>query len=350
MKLAFWVTLLLIFRFTPLLAQPTKPADYGLKHFTIEDKNLGLINFYVSQKDINEVKPLLVVLDGSGYIPLVTLVKLNHQERIYNSFDPELLTLFENYHVVLIGKPGIQFCDTVVTPLDSIDFETLVSRYLKPSETFQKRNSLYWRADAASGVIDFLFKNLPVDKKKVVVYGYSEGGQVAPYLALKNKKVTHCISVVGGGLNQFYDFILALRIQAAKREITPDEAQNGIDSLYKIFTDIYDHPANTKKQWEGNTYLRWASYSSNPPLNSLLKLNIPIFMAVCGKDTNSPIFGLDYVKLAFLQHGKDNLTYNVYPNYDHFFNEITEDDGQGVMKNHKLELLNDILQWLENNK
>lgn len=73
-------------------------------------------------------------------------------------------------------------------------------------------------------------------------------------------------------------------------------------------------------------------------------------MAVCGKDTNSPIFGLDYVKLAFLQHGKDNLTYNVYPNCDHFFNELAEQDGQNVMINHKEELLNDILQWLDNVK
>lgn len=324
------------------------PADYGLKHFIIDDKELGPINFYVSQKNIDRLEPLLIVLDGSGYFPLVTLVKLNHQEVVYNSFDPDLLSLFKDYHVVLISKPGIQFCDTVTVPLDSIDFETLASRYLKPPETFQKRNSLYWRVDAASRVIDSLFKVLPIDKEKVVVYGYSEGGQVAPYLALKNKNITHCVSIVGGGLNQFYDFILALRIKVAKKEITPDEAQKGIDSLYKIFTDIYAHPASTEKEWEGNTYLRWASYSSNPPLKSLLKLNIPIFMAVCGQDTNSPILGLDYVKLAFLQHGKDNLTYDVYPKCDHFFNEIAEQNDQKVLINHKQELFSDILQWLEN--
>lgn len=346
MRLLFSIIILLTINFSQLFAQPTQPKDYGLKSFSIIDKKLGQINFYVSKENINKPKPLLIALDGSGYFPLVTLVKLNKHETVYATFDQDILALSKDYHVVLISKPGIKFCDTVITHLDSINFETLAEQFLKPTEEFQRRNSLYWRVNSASKVIDYLFNTIPIDKKKVIVYGYSEGGQVVPKLALTNKKITHCVSIVGGGLNQFYDFIIDLRVKAAKGEISNDEAQKGIDSLYQIFTDIYTHPTNTKKEWEDNTYLRWASYCTDMPLNSLTKLKIPIFMVACGNDKNSPVYGLDYVKLEFLRLGKHNLTYKVYPNCDHFFNETFEKDGKTIIINHKTEMINGMLKWL----
>lgn len=325
-------------------AQPANPADYGLKAFSIQDKQLGTINFYVSAAGIDSTKPLLVALDGSGHFPLTTLVRLKKQMLVYNSFDNDILQLADKFHIVFISKPGVQFCDTVNINADSVHFEQ-VAEQIKPPAEYIKRASLYWRSEAASAVINYLYKRIPVNKQKVIVYGYSEGGQVVPRLAVINKKITHCASIVGAGLNQLYDWFTAQRVKAAKGEITHHEAQRRIDSLMAVFADIYRHPTATDKEWEGHSYLRWGSYCTDIPLESLTKLTIPIFMAVGSNDSNSPIYGLDYVPLEFLRLGKQNLTYKVYPT-DHFFNEVKQSDGKEEVISHKQEMIEDLLKWL----
>lgn len=336
------------FSFHQLFAQPTTPKDFGLKAFHIKDKELGEINFYVSNENINQKLPLILELDGSGYFPLATLVKSNSREQVFTFFDRDILNLAYSYHVVLISKPGIKFCDTVVTHSDVINTDSLAN-LLKPTKEFLRRNSLSWRVNSASRVIDYLMHSIPVDTTEVVAYGYSEGGQVVPKLSLVNRHITHCISVAGGGLNQFYDFITDLRVRAASGKISRDRAQQQIDSLYQIFSDIYKHPKDVNKQWEGNSYLRWASYTADAPLNSLVKLHIPILMIACGNDVNSPVYGLDYVKLDFLRLGKSNLTYKVYPDCDHFFNETIDKDGKTIVVNHKKEMIDFVISWLNNN-
>jgi len=328
------------------LAQPVHPADYGLQAFSIKDRQLGTINFYVTASGIDSTKPLLLVLDGSGHFPLATLVRFKAKMMVMNSFDQELLRLKERFHLVFISKPGVAFCDTVDMEGDNIDMEQLAER-LKPSAEYTKRASLNWRSGAGSVVIDYLCRKLPVNRQKVIVYGYSEGGQVVPHLAASNKKVTHCASIVGSGLNQLYDWLTAQRILAAKGAITHAEAQRRIDSLMHVFADIYSHPDAIDKEWEGHSYLRWASYGAHPALLSLTKLKIPVFMAVGSNDSNSPIYGLDYVPLEFLRLGKKNLTYKVYPT-DHFFNEKRTVNGQEEVISHKQEMVNDLLAWIGN--
>ncbi|MDF2191962.1 acyl-CoA thioester hydrolase/BAAT C-terminal domain-containing protein [Paraflavitalea sp. CAU 1676] len=326
--------------------QPTQPADYGLKAFTIESKRLGSIHFYVSAAGIDSTKPLLIALDGSGHFPLATLVKMKKHMQIVNTLDFDLLRLANKFHIVLISKPGVQFCDTVAIESDQLDME-LVAATLKPSAEYNAKAGLEWRTEAASAVIDYLYKRIPVNKQKIIAYGYSEGGQVVPRLAVINKKITHCASIVGSGLNQFYDWITAQRILAAKGDITHQEAQRRVDSLMAVFADIYQHPRAADKEWDGHTYLRWGSYGSRPALESLRSLTIPIFMAVGSDDKNSPIYGLDYVPLEFMRLDKHNLTYKVYPT-DHFFNEHRITNGNEEVISHKQQMIEDLLKWIGN--
>lgn len=343
MRITFLFLLLIVSSWC--FAQPTKPADYGLKPFRITDKKLGEINFYVSEEGIDSSKPLLIALDGSGPYPITIYVQLKSKARVMNTFDRDILQMAGQFHIVLISKPGIPFCDTLTINKEDADGHDVMEQAPFPS-AYTKRASLNWRSEAASAVIDYLCQKIPVNRKKIVVYGYSEGGQVAPRVALINKKVTHCASIMGGGLNQFFDFITAQRVLAAKGEITHQEAQRRIDSLMKDFADIYRHPQATDKNWEGHSYLRWSSYCTSIPLDHLTKLNIPIFMAAGSADVNSPIFGLDYVPLEFLRLGKKNLTFKVYPT-DHFFNEVKQVNGKEEMIGHKGEMIQDLLTWLD---
>jgi hypothetical protein len=89
------------------------------------------------------------------------------------------------------------------------------------------------------------------DGTQIVADGYSEGAQVVPALAVADKRVTHIVAIVGSGLNQLYDGIMAWRIKAAKAEISHQQAQDSINANLKIIKDIYLHPDNTTMDYEG---------------------------------------------------------------------------------------------------
>lgn len=326
-------------------AQPVTPADYNLRAYTLHNSSLGEIHYYVTTSGITTKKPLLLVLDGSGHLPMTILVQEKHRIEVMNTFGTDMLRLADRFHVVLISKPGVPFCDTVQINSDTPTTDEL-ERRLPPPPEFNLRNGLEWRAGAASAVINDICRQLPVDRRRVVAYGFSEGAQVVPRLAVINKKVTHCAAIFGSGLNQLYDFIVAARMEAEKGHISPKAAQQRVDSLMTVFADIYQHPHDTGRQWEGHSYQRWASYGSGISLNHFTSLSIPIFVAAASQDRNSPIFGLDYIPLEFLRLGKKNLTYKVYPT-DHFLNERVVVNGREEVVPHGPEMVQDLLLWLD---
>jgi len=52
--------------------------------------------------------------------------------------------------------------------------------------------------------------------------------------------------------------------------------------------------------------------------------------------------------LEFIRKGKQNLTYKVYPNYDHIYNETTRKFGEEIGLGFKANIvIDDIFNWLE---
>lgn len=330
---------ILIFGFlvTNSIAQPKTPDEYGLNKYCLKDNSLGDISFYVTKNGIKESKPLLILLDGSGHLPIYSYIKKDDgSSDIFGTIPFRYNKLSEKYHVVLISKPGTPFLDS----LKVNSYKQFIEEY-KPSMEYTKKLNLDWRVNSASKIIDFLSKKIKIKNNEIIVIGYSEGGQVVPKLALENKNINKIVNIVGGGLNQFYDFITAERLKVHKGIISADSAQNKIDSFNLKFKEIYKNPNATDKFWLGHTYNRWASFCKDIPLENMLKLDIPILLVSGGYDENSPITGIDYVELEFLRQGKENLTYKVYPNCDHWFND------QALETNRLTEMLNDVIEWIE---
>jgi hypothetical protein len=325
--------ILLIFNCVPtkLTAQPIAPKDYGLKEFSIKDSSLGLIRFYVDVENINIKQPLFIDVNGSGGLPLCIYIKGKGFSATFNTFSVPLKDATKKqFHYIILDKPGTPFCDSILTDDDAehYDKHALVSNY-KFSKEYSKRLSLGWRVAATKKVITYLIQHGFWDGTQIVADGYSEGGQVVPSLAVADKRVTHIVAAVGSGLNQFYDGILAWRIKAAKGKITQQQAQDSINAELKIIKDIYLHPENTKLEYAGHTYKRWASFGLNPPFEKLRMLNIPIYMIVSTADDNSPIYGLDYVELDFIRLGKTNLIYDTCVGCDHYFNRTDTSSTAG---------------------
>jgi pimeloyl-ACP methyl ester carboxylesterase len=227
--------------------------------------------------------------------------------------------------------------------------EDLSDQEYKPSAEYTKRLSLQWRVAASKKVISYLIKNKFYDGSKIVAWGFSEGGQVVPHLALHDKRITHVVAVVGSGLNQLYDGIVETRIQAATGQITHQQAQEKIEQDFRNLKEIYGNRNDTEKEVGGHSFQRWASFASEIPFESYRRLSIPIYLVASSADKSSPIFGLDYVPLEFIRLGKNNLTYDVCVGCDHLLNQKTIVEGKEEIKNLGDQFTDKILRWIEAN-
>jgi dienelactone hydrolase len=319
-------------------ASAQSPWDNFFEHDTLVDKHLGTVVIHVSKTNIKEKKPLLVYIDGSGNYPLFYR-KSNGNYNTSVAFD--IARYAKEYTIVLISKPGIPFSD-------SLKYNS-GKAYYPSNEIYERSYSLQWRAGAASKAIDYLVKRIPVDLKHIIIMGYSEGSQVAPSVAVLNKKVTHVVCFVGNGLNQLYDFMINTRLDVDRNNITAEQGQKIIDSLYNEYAKIYANPLATDRKWFGATFLKWSSFSQTTPLENMLKLKIPILYIAGGKDNNQTIIDMDYVKLEFLRKGKANLTYKVYPNSNHGFQETNMKDGKEIKTDRSDEVNQFAIDWIKAN-
>ena len=299
--------------------------------YELSTPKLGNFSIHVSKPTAKGPRPLLIYLDGSGNFPIQFKTKSG---RYSTAIAMDVAKYAKEYYIVLISKPGIPFSD-------SLSYSDSGRAFYPENETYKERYSLDWRAGTAAEAINFLIKKLPVDRKKVVVMGYSEGSQVAPKVAVLNKKVTHVVCFVGNALNQLYDFILDARLEADRGKISTEEAQEKVDSLYIEYEKIYANPLAVDQTWYGETYLKWSSFTKTTPLENMIQLNIPILYLAGGKDNHQNIMDMDYARLEFLRKGKKNLTYKVYPNSNHYFQESSTVDG----KTKKIDRIDEVHQF-----
>jgi len=345
MKIFFFILSLL---FTQnVFSQGVTPEDWGLREYHIEHKELGDIYYYVTREGLDTEKPLLFVVQGSGGLPSMIYVKFGESSTQLGTLPADFISRFpDKFHVAYMAKPGTSFCDTItVEEFNPID----ILENFPQSREFKEHCDLAWQVQASSLVIDALKAEIPIYSDKIIAVGISEGGRVIPPLAIENNNITHAVCMVSGGLNQFYSSIINNRIDAAKGEISHKQAQANIDSLFRVYEDIYKYPDSIDKSWYGHTYKRWASFCTDIPLEHLVKLTIPIFVLCGSTDRNTPILQVDYIKLEFLKLKKTNLTYQVMPGVDHFLYEVIVEDGKEKGISHRDEAFNFVVDWIDSN-
>ena len=305
--------------------------------FTFEDSKLGKIEYCTFKSSIEKRKPILLFIHGSGNLP--TFQYRNDLKNYAWSAFVEVQKYKDDYHVIFVNKPGIPLFDTVnIGKNGELEY---------PINNEYKQNfSLDWRAESASKIINNAIKKLPVDKSKILVIGHSQGGQVAPKVAVLNKKVTHVVLLNSNSLNHLYDFVLQERFNAFKGNTTFEQSQKNIDTLFSDYKNIFENSESREKLWEGETYFRWASFSKETPLENMLKLKIPILMIAGGKDIwGSFIMNTDYAEIEFLQKGKNNLIYKVYPNANHFLQDEIVENGKTNYVDLKPQIFEKIIKW-----
>lgn len=330
-----------------IFSQGILPSDWGLRAFQIKDKQLGQIDFYVTEKGINQEKPLAFIVSGTRGLPIMLVVKSGESSIELGTIPPDQIMYFsEHYHVALMSKAGTPFSDTLIT--EEINPMQNLEEY-QPSAEYIQKCGLEWEVQASSIVIDSLYNMLSISENKIIAMGFSEGGRTATKLAAENNKITHLVSIISGGLNQFYSSIINTRIDEAAGNITQQEAQAEIDTLFAIYEKIYNDPQSTEKWYYGHPYKRWGSFCTDIPLEHLIKLDIPILFLNGSADRSTPILQADYIKLEFLRLGKKNLTYKVLSGVEHSLYEVVEENGEEKAISHRDEAFKMITDWIVEN-
>ncbi|WP_051435798.1 alpha/beta hydrolase [Tenacibaculum sp. 47A_GOM-205m] len=293
-------------------------------------KQEDTIRFLLHKKEKSTPKNLVFYLQGTSPIPQsffgIKKTKKGYNYMQYFPSDYELLD--ENYAFVIIGLPGV--------PLVEHTKKMNIKKY-------HTLNSLNYRVFLANEVINYLTKNNS-NLEKIIVYGHSEGAPVAAKLATVNNKITHLGFWGGNALPDFYDFILfeSRNMQANKTSLkrSNDTIMKIISSFKNIASDSTNTIPSNKNEISEYTNKRWWSYAE-PPINNLIKLNIPIYVQAATNDESVAIESNYLIPLEFIRLGKNNLTFNICIGCDHGFNK--------TIKNKKIDKWSGIflnfIQW-----
>ena len=311
--------------------------------FELKEGN-DTIRFFIIAKpgEAKQKKPLILYRQGSLPIPPFT----RYTEGVSISALPaNFYTYLKDYHMVVIAKPGVP----LVMDSATVDrfFDQVMNRTFAPKK-YLINNNLDYYVRTSSKVIDFLTRQAWVDKHKIVVIGGSEGYNVAAKLAVVNRSITHLICYSSHPYGRFDYLVKEQRHKALTGEITDEKAQVQIDSLYSLWKAICQDPKATNKLYY-DTYYAWSSFSE-PPINSLVQLQIPIFVAYGTRDDDWDIVEEnDLLAIRFLQLGKTNLTLRPYLHCNHSLVEIKKNATGDVIGSvdHNSEFVTDYMNWLK---
>ena len=343
MKLLIFISTLI-----PLLAfgqYDPKMEEY--QHKTIYTK-YDTINYHIYSKGkIEEKKNILIFFHGSGGNPLfmqsikIDTIKVIENGKSKNKVEKTIILntsvpfdldrIPNDYIFVLISKKGVPF---------SADKNSY-----KPSKNFYKNESLNYRVWLGDKVINDLTNKFIKKPKKVLIIGHSEGSDVVAKLGHKNKKITHIGYWAGGANTQYYDFALFIQKDVQNGKTTQIEANKSLDSLFIDIKNIENDPNNSEKQWLENPYRRWSQFTE-PSINNLLKINKPLFVAVAGKDESVPIESSLLIPIEFIRHKKENLTFKIYPEYNHSFAKPPKSEND-EWSWEWMNVFEDFMKWVE---
>lgn len=284
---------------------------YYLKNYTVKPQNL------------------VVFIQGTDPYPVFFYqIRNDGTANLIKWFNDDYKTLDPTYAYAIIAKPG------VAGIFNKDNFSV--------PETYHKYNYREYRVSQISRTIDHIKRNHLKSPQKIIVYGHSEGAQIAAALATVNKDMTHLGFWSGNVLNNFYEFALFERIAALKKDQTDSAAHANITGIVHWYQDVLKNPISTELDQSGYTNRRWSSYEE-APVNDLLKTKIPVYAVFASGDESTPIETAYLLPIQFIQHRKENLTFEVCLDCDHSYRE----NRNGKMVNHWPEIFRQFMEWTD---
>lgn len=304
----------------------SSPADFGYKHLQLQFHSDTVdVLLKIKPGDENKVKPLFFFCQGSLPIPL--LITENNQA--YPVFPFSTDALCENYHVVIVNKPGIPlFCasSALQNNLTYIDPATQ-----QPPKAYLKNNNLEYYVQRNLAVVSHLLKQKYIDKTSCVVAGHSQGARIAFEMALHNSKITHLIYASGNPCGQ-----ITAMVAKARHYEKPDDAATHAQNEFSYYEQTVNHPTSDEDK---STY----SFSKSS-IPDFPKLKQKVLVCYGTKDVSAPYN--DYLQTETIRQKKSNFTYKPYIGLEHNFFGSKPNGDIDYDQYHWDDVANDWLKWL----
>ena len=341
MKYPLLITL--IWFYSQVTAQTTRLEDLCQVFHLPDGKDTTTFIVFGSRADLKVRKPLFLFRQGSQPTPFI----VQDSGKYYVSAPFHFRDYKEEYHFVIIQKPGVRLMADVSF---FNEYQQAISRANPPkkfvSDKYVANNYRERYVAQCNQVINYLAKQPWIDTRKVVYCGGSEGFTVgADLVANHNRYVTHTILFSGHAGRRFETNIYGIREQVDRGEMTPEQGQEMIESLYAWWADIQKHPTALTNA-PADTYRAWQSFSI-PSLDNLIRIKTPLYIAYGTADKEiAP--NLDYLPLDFIEKGKTNLILKPYYDHDHQFFQMKRDaSGKIIDKIYRGdEVAKDWMDWL----
>ena len=310
------------------------------RHFQLK-KSKDTIDFILVNGRIDTIKPVLIFCQGSTPVPLV--IQFPDGEKTVSVLSFNYRELAKNYHLVVISMPKTPFeaktehlnkLNMYVTDtanLDSIDPRYLAANYL---ENYVSR---------AKAIVNFLYKQKWVNKRRIILLGHSQGAKVSIEAAVNNRKVYKLGFLSGNPFGRLDQYIRLERYLSIIGKKQPGESQAMINQYYEVWKDVVKNPKR-KEVLHGDPNLMWKSFSSSQ-LEDLLKIKTPIYVAYGTEDFKAVM--CDMLPLHFISAGKTNLTLKPYVGLEHNFMEIDKNRDPIYETMHWQDVMDDFIKWVE---
>ncbi|MBK7582463.1 MAG: alpha/beta hydrolase [Myxococcales bacterium] len=197
--------------------------------------------------------------------------------------------------------------------------------------------ALAWRSDTKArrvsderSVVDAILAGRRPNT--VLLFGVSEGGDVAARVAAEDARITHTILLgSGGGISQANELGLLLKRQPGYLGLGSEAELDG------AFERIRRQP-EALTEWLGHPYRRWSSYLWSRPLDDLMRGKSRVLALHGSDDMNVPVESARELDTAMKDTGR--LSYVEYPGVDHRFRQTR--GGKSVFPCVEL----DVVAWL----
>ena len=317
-----------------VFGQAKTAKDFGFRHIIYKYKNDDVDILIKSKKgEENIAKPLFIFCQGSLPRPLI----IYHEKDFYGTFpfNPDILSY--KFHLVIIGKPFIPLIEDV-TNLKS-DF-TFTDSTGKTPKDYSNRNLLSYYVPRNIAIVKYLQKQSWVSSKRLVISGHSEGSTIAAKMVSQLKNVTHLIYSGGNPFGR----ILSIIEQSRSDEADTDSTKYGEDN-FNHWTDIVKNK-NDMNDSHGDTYKATFEFSE-PLINYLEKIKIPVLVTYGTKDWSSPYN--DLLRVKTIRQNKNNFTFKAYIGTEHNFFPLKKDNEPDYNIFNWDKVANDWCKWLDEN-
>lgn len=240
----------------------------------------SVISWYLEKPLTTEKTGLIILAQGSGCQSVAT----SENMKLARSAFPELTAL-------TVDKYGVETGDNPPDPFDE-----------KCSAVFSAHHTMTQRVEDYLQVLESL-KQAPWWNGQLVLFGGSEGGDIAARLAAKTKADAVILLSTGGGTS-FGEMLL---------NKVPKEHWPQVD---KEFAHARANPQSSET-WAGSSYRFWADAIDHRPVDAMLQSDAALLLIQGSADTSTPVSNARMTLDMFEKAKRCNLTYWEFAGYSH---------------------------------